>query len=417
MKAKSNTSKSSGKPDKPYDGFPMFAHGSGQWAKKIRGRVHYFGSWRVDPEGTEALEQFNHEWPYLKDGRTPPPMATGDECTLLKLCNAFLTSKKNKLDCGELSRHTFDGYHRTCERMLGHLAKDRRVDDFRPDDFERFRKLLAKSMGVVALKNEVNRVRIVFKYAFDQRLIDHPVVYGQSFDKPRAKMIRKARNEAGPMLLEAGELRRLINSADPILKTMVLLGVNGGLGNTDVANLPKSAIDFKGGWLDYPRPKTEIPRRVPLWPETVEALRTALKQRPGPKDPADAGLVFLTIQGNRYVQIKESETTEGKSVRRDTVAARFGALLKKLEIHGPRRMGFYVLRHVFETTGGECRDQPAVDAIMGHVAPSMAATYREKISDERLRAVVNLVHSWLFDAADTDEDEHSGGGPALRVVG
>jgi hypothetical protein len=56
------------------------------------------------------------------------------------------------------------------------------------------------------------------------------------------------------------------------------------------------------------------------------------------------------------------------------------------------------LRHTFETIGGESRDQPAVDHIMGHApqANDMSAVYREKISDERLRAVVQRVHTWLF---------------------
>jgi hypothetical protein len=35
---------------------------------------------------------------------------------------------------------------------------------------------------------------------------------------------------------------------------------------------------------------------------------------------------------------------------------------------------------------------------MGHAAASndMSAIYRQRVSDERLRAVVDVVHDWLF---------------------
>jgi integrase len=213
-------------------------------------------------------------------------------------------------------------------------------------------------------------------------------------------------------LFSVDELKQILESADPWLKAMTLLGINGGLGNSDVANLPKSAIDFENGWLDYPRPKTEIQRRIPLWQETLDALREAFDTRPNAKESADAGLCFLTVQGNRWVRVGPSKTNPNEFVTVDTVAGRFGRLIRKLEINGRNRLGFYTIRHTFETVAGASKDQVAVDAIMGHVDPSMAAAYREEISDDRLRAVVNHVHAWLFppDAegdqeGDDQEDE------------
>jgi integrase len=78
----------------------------------------------------------------------------------------------------------------------------------------------------------------------------------------------------------------------------------------------------------------------------------------------------------------------------DLVGRQFGKVLKKLDINGKR--GFYALRHGFETIGGESRDQVAVNAIMGHVDNSMSGVYRERISNERLRSVTDVIRCWLW---------------------
>ncbi len=60
--------------------------------------------------------------------------------------------------------------------------------------------------------------------------------------------------------------------------------------------------------------------------------------------------------------------------------------------------GFYTLRHVFQTIGGQTRDKDAVRAIMGHAeaANDMSAVYTEEpVDDKRLLEVTNHVRKWL----------------------
>jgi integrase len=158
------------------------------------------------------------------------------------------------------------------------------------------------------------------------------------------------------------------------------------MGNADCGRLPRRALDLEQGWLDYPKQKTGMDRRIPLWPETIEALQEAIVQRPEPKNPADAGLVFIT----RFGQSWHTDTTESP------ISYEVGKLLRKLGINGRTGLGFYTLRHVFRTVAHEAKDQPACDFVMGHEVPHMSSIYRETISDERLRAVTDYVRTWLF---------------------
>lgn len=254
---------------------------------------------------------------------------------------------------------------------------------------------------------------MLFKFASDRQLIERPVAYGGAFDRPKDKVLRQARNVAGERLFERDQLLKILDALDgkPItvegkdkpvkspasaaMRAMVLLGLNAGFGNTDVATLPRSAVNLDSGWIMFPRLKTAIQRRVPIWPETIDALRKAITERPQPKVDADADLCFITNQGTRFVRMQPSGT-EGKFVAINSLSRRFELLLARIGINTRRGVNFYTLRHVFATQAGESRDQVAVDAIMGHTDPTMAGQYRERISDDRLKAVVDHVRAWLW---------------------
>ena len=85
------------KPNKPYDGFPLFAHSNGQWAKKIHGRLVYFGKWADGWQ--DALECFIDEQDRLFAG---VPVLRGDGLTVQQLCNEFLSAKQSLLDAGDI---------------------------------------------------------------------------------------------------------------------------------------------------------------------------------------------------------------------------------------------------------------------------------------------------------------------------
>jgi integrase len=317
------------------------------------------------------------------------------------LCNRFLTAKLRKRTSGELGSRMFQDYKEITDLIVAAFGKTRLVDDLAADDFEALRATMAERWGPVRLGNAITRVKSVFKYGQDNALLERAIRYGSEFRKPDKAVLRRHRAANGERMLEADQLRALVQGAlvvgtegpelvqpDPQLKAMILLGINCGFGNHDCATLPLSAVDLEAGWLNYPRPKTGIPRRCPLWPETVTALREALSARPAPQQREAAGLAFVTTRGSPWAVTTEKSRT-------DNVSHHFGGRMKKLGIHRSGN-GFYTLRHTFRTVADAARDHVAIDLIMGHTDPSMAAHYRERIDDGRLRAVTDHVRQWLF---------------------
>jgi integrase len=380
MKTKSSRSITAIKVKKPRPDFPLTPHPSGRWCKKVRGKLHYFGK-LDDPQA--ALNKWLDQRDDLLAGRTP--RSNGDGLTLRDLANNFLTAKQNLVDTQELSQRTFDDYHATCERLIKTFGKTRLVSDLASDDFNSLRASLGKTWGPVSVGNEINRIRVVFKYAFDAGLIEKPVRYGPIFKRPSKKTLRVDKASRGIRLFDVDLLRTCIEAADSHLKAMVLLGINCGLGNSDCGKLRLNHLNLATGWLDFPRPKTAVERRAKLWTETILALRSSIADRPPATHEDDNDLVFITKYGKPWA----------KSGKSNPISVEFRKLLASLKLYR-QGLNFYALRHTFETIAGGCRDQVAVNHIMGHADASMAGVYRERIDDDRLVAVTEHVHNWLF---------------------
>ena len=251
-----------------------------------------------DPKGEKAIVQWLDEKDDLLAGRMPRPKTEG--FTLRELLDRFMVAKRHLLDTQEISPRHFSELYACCRRIGDAFGLHRLVADLTADDFEKLRRNIAKNWGPIRLGNEIQRVRSVFKYGYDAGFIAAPVRFGPLFKRPTRKVLRLNRAKNGVGTFEAAEIRSLLDAASPAMKAMILLGVNCGYGNGDVAKLPTKALDLKAGWVTFPRPKTGVPRRCHLWPETAAAIKAVLAQRPKSSSPTAAGAVFLTVRGNRW---------------------------------------------------------------------------------------------------------------------
>ncbi len=371
------------KPKKPYPDFPLFAHQNGQWCKKIRGKQLYFGRWD-DPNA--ALQEYLRTRDDLQAGRQPRS-TTG--ATLAEMVNAYLTAAKNRTEAGGISPVTFSDYKWTGKAIIGHFGRTVAPEGIRPTEFARFRNALTANYSPSRVGKMVTQTRMIFRWAFESEVIEAQPNFGPDFKSTSKRESRIAKAKRVDNLFAAEQIHELLDRADDSYRAMILLGINCGVGNTDISQLTRSMLDYDSGWLDYPRPKTGVERRMPLWPETVTALKRVLNARPTPSTKKLSDRVFLTRTGCEVVDVK----SDGQRV--DKLTIRFRRLLQLTDLYS-KGLGFYTLRHTFQTVGDDARDPLATSHIMGHIDSSISGQYRERISDERLLAVSNHVHRWLY---------------------
>ncbi|MGY8770938.1 MAG: tyrosine-type recombinase/integrase [Pirellulales bacterium] len=369
---------------KPYKDFPLSYHPpSKRLYKKINNKRHYFGQAK---DWQQGVEEYNRVRDDLFAGRSPQAkkiegLSLGDGAEL------FLESKEHQYENGEISLRTLNDHIVESQRVCDCLGKQAVVESLQPADLAKLRKHLAKNVGPTTLGNRISRAKTLFNYLWDMELIKTPVRFKTSFKKPTKKTRRLHRASLGSMMIEADAIRDCLEheNTSSQLRAMILLGVQSGMGNSDVARLEISHLDLEKGWIEYARNKTGVRRKIPLWPETVEALRVVLDERGVPANDDLSEFVFITKYGLSWY--KEAST--------GPVGQAFTKILKATD-HHKAGLGFYGLRRTFETVADECKDKSAVDSIMGHEADDMATVYRQRVNDARLISVTDYVRQWLF---------------------
>lgn len=410
-KTGSSTAAEPQRPEKPYPEYPLSVHASGKWCKKVRGRIYYFGAWD-DP--IRAL----NEWLAAKDHLIAgvDPKQKSDQFDIEWLVNAFLDSKEQQRQEGDLARVTFDDYFKTCQRIAKFFGKGRALATIDAPDFKRFRSTFSKTWGPTTVNSEIASVGVVFNFAYDYGGVEKPVRFGPNFKRVSKKKQRLHKASQPPKEFTASEIHQLLAVAGVQLKAMIMLGINAGYGNADCGRLEVPMIDFDRQWIEGLRKKTAIQRAAWLWPETMDAVHEAIDARyqnaPEPlknrlfvtkrrqawyREDGSADPISAAFSKLRFAAFEEGEVAglvEAGSEKADA--------LKSVKLRR-RGVGFYSLRHMFETVGGNAKDQIAVNYVMGHADDSMAAVYREGIDPQRIIDVCEHVRQWWLAGATSKE--------------
>lgn len=371
---------------------PLFKHRNGQWAKKILGKIYYFGT-----DYDAALDSFLEQRDHLYAGRGKPEKST--EPTLVELANLYYDGCRQRVSSGALSQSTLDKAEAIIRRLIDFRGPQDHPGHWTPLDFRDIKLWLhepvkrtsairggikqpktVRTRAAGTVDSEIRRIKAFLGWCHAARLIPPPD-FGKEFSQSPQRQQRLARAQFGKRTFEAAELRLIIAKSRPAFLPILLLGINGGMGARDIAQLTLEQFDGSE-WLDCPRQKTGMPRRIWLWPETRAAIKEYLSKRKRPYSRQYDEIAFLTAHRQPWIRGTQDAASQAFKSAREAAGLDSGT--------------FYDLRRTFQSIGDETLDFPVVKYCMGHVPAvnDMSAKYRE-VSDERIKKVCQHVRQWL----------------------
>ncbi len=420
-------------PRKPYPTFPLNAHRNGQWyaTRRIGGakQFFYFGRWADDPDGAAAFAAWQAVAEDLRAGRMPatttaPTTGIGPSCE--ELADRYTAFARARLDLGEIGPREFYDVRLAC---MGHwldgvgertpaadLNRSRlvpgRADPVTP--MQLMRERLGRKLGPYAVNRNLDKIARMLRWAFKHGLIAKPLDDHDGLKRVSLKARRRHQRtrdaEKGVPALTPAECLQLIEPAAAKAAAggshlaLLLLALNGGCSSSWLSEVPLSAVDLDGGFVDWVRPKTEELCRFPLWPLTIEAIRQWLPHRPAAREPGHGDRVFLTRLGNPLVRstIPLDDDGDIASVNPDDA---WGKELDKLiRAAGFKRPGLrsHALRRSHSTAANDVLDRDARRMVMGHGFEGMDPHYvRGLFPAARLKVVTDHVGHVLLGCVAT----------------
>ncbi|HNS22426.1 MAG TPA: tyrosine-type recombinase/integrase [Sedimentisphaerales bacterium] len=359
------------------DKFPLTLHKTGQFCKKIKGKIYYFGTDR-----RKAMERYLEQAACLHAGRPVSPEATAERLSIKTMCNLYLDHQESRVAIGEVKPRHLSDQVSLLKAFVRFVGPHRLVSDVATLDLQNYRTRL---IGAKNLPNTINNrmaaVKAMYNWALDNEIIDH---------SPRLKALKKVTpQKTEKPTFTSSQVRALLQNAGVQMNAMIWLGLNCGFGCTDCAELKWKNVDLDQGRVTYPRGKTGIGRNLPLWPETVQALLAV---------PRQGELVFYTRSGNPWVRTMSNKQEDGtiKYTKDDAVTKEFSKLMKKAGIEVAKGVGFYTLRRTAATVAASSGDPFAVQKLLGHADVKMASTYVQNISEQTDR-VINSSRKFIVD--------------------
>jgi integrase len=354
------------------DKFPLTLHPTGQYCKKVKGKIYYFGS-----DKKEALQKYLDQATYLHgcQDNLQQQKPTGDNMTLKQLCDMYLKYQYSKLQANDLTASHHNEQIGSLNKLMAFLGQNIDINNISTLDLQNYKRRIQKShVSVCRLNLHISIKKALFHWARKNEVLANiPNIDAVS----RGKIVHQEKFTFDPE-----QINKLLSAADVKMRAMIWLGLNCGFGCTDCSEFKWIDLDLVNARVKLPRRKTGILRDLPLWPETVKALE---------KIPRTGKLVFYTSRGNSYIQTLFNTDVDGncKYSTLNTITTKFSRLIKKSGLAVPKGTGFYSLRRTAATFAARSGDPFAVQRLLGHADLQMATRYVQDVSAQTDRVIEN----------------------------
>jgi len=350
------------------DKFPLTLHPTGQYCKKINGKIHYFGA-----NKKQALERYLEQATYLHGGQNLAQKASNGSMTLKELCDLYLEYQHSKVLSGNLSARHHNDQISSLNRLMSFLGQGRKMKGISTLDLQNYKRKLQSAYGSAHRLNlHIGAMKAMFHWARKNDIL-------QSI--PNIDAVSKGKIVHQEMYIFTSEqIRKLLSAADVKMRAMIWLGLNCGFGCMDCAQLKWKDLDLENGRVQLARNKTGVHRNLPLWPETIKALKAVSRS---------VQLVFYTAEGHPWIRtlLKTENDGNRKYTTVNAVTSMFSRLLKKAKVNAPKGTGFYALRRTAATLAARAGDPFAVQRLLGHVNLEMATRYVQDVSEQTDRVI------------------------------
>jgi len=352
------------------DKFPLTLHPTGQYCKKIKGKIRYFGT-----DKKRALEKYLAQATYLHGAQSLLQKASNGKMTLKQLCDLYLQYQHSRVLADNVTPKHYNDQIGSLNRLMSFLGQGCKIENISTLDLQNYkRKLQNHYPSATRLNLNISHIKAMFHWARRNDVLEAiPNIDAIS----KGKVVRKRM-----YTFNSQEIKKLLSAAGVKIQAMIWLGLNCAFGCTDCGKLKWKDLDLKNDRVRYPRNKTGTPRDLPLWPETIEALK---------KLPRSGPLVFYNSQGQPWITtlVKIKSNGERKYIPVNRITPTFSRLMKKARIHVPKGTGFYALRRTSATTAARSGDPFVVQRLLGHVDLTMATRYVQDVSEQTDRAIEN----------------------------